>query len=208
MADYDVPEAIANGTVEGPGGRPRTAAIPRHCACSCGQPVSPKSTFRQGHDQKLVGLVAYMVVDGGFTNKWVEYLQLPTEIDGQDIQERIDQLTAAIGKMFSEGLARKVDRAAMRAWQDASKTKTAKSPSALESEVFAQVDAERDERNDELAAEAVLGAPIRVKVGPRWEYDATVHGMNQSGKVTAVRYVPRSGKVRSKIAIEGQFTIV
>lgn len=194
----------------------------RQCACWCGQSVAPKSTFRQGHDQKLVGLVAYMVVDGGFTNEWVEYLQLPTEIDGQDIQERIDQLTAAIGKMFSEGLARKVDRAAMRAWQDAGKkglavvaeqmkttpeavARETADASALESEVLAQVDAERVERDDELAAESVLGAPIRVKVG-RWERDAIVHGMSQAGKVTAIRYTNGDGK--EVVRTDGKFKIL
>lgn len=201
----------------------KPSAAPRHCACSCGLPVAPKSTFRQGHDQKLVGLVAFMVVDGGFTNEWVEYLQLPTEIDGQDIQERIDQLTAAITKMFSEGLARKVDRAAMRAWQDATKKglaivaeqmnatpaavarETVDEPSDLESEVFAQVDAERAERDDELAAEPVLGAPIRVKVG-RWERDAVVHGMSQAGKVTAIRYTNGDGK--EVVRTDGKFKIL
>lgn len=188
----------------------KPAATPRHCACSCGQPVSPKSTFRQGHDQKLVGLVAFMVVDGGFTNEWVEYLQLPTEIDGQDIQERIDQLSAAITKMFSEGLARKVDRAAMRAWQESGKNKTAKTeaadknwatkpPVAVDPEPVQP--AERAAQDDPLA----LGAPIRVKVG-RWERDAVVLGMSQAGKVTAIRYTNGDGKEVDRI--DGKFKIL
>lgn len=196
----------------------------RQCACWCGQSVAPKSTFRQGHDQKLVGLVAYMVVDGGFTNEWVEYLQLPTEIDGQDIQERIDQLTAAVGKMFSEGLARKVDRAAMRAWQDAGKKGLAvvaeqmkATPEAVARET---VDVDRavaiaedlatkspmplEQVEADYAAPA-LGASIRVKVG-RWERDAIVHGMSQAGKVTAIRYTNGDGK--EVVRTDGKFKIL
>lgn len=191
------------------------AEAPRQCACWCGQPISAKSTFRQGHDQRLVGLVAEMVVDGGFTNEWVEYLQLPTEIDDQDIQVRVNHLSDAIAKKFSEGLARKAAGAAMRAWERHGKIQTKHEVDA-EASVL-EVEAVAQERTGELRVDAydeqghatpALGAPIRVKVGPRWEYNATVHGMNQSGKVTAVRYVPRSGKVQSKIATEGQFTII
>jgi hypothetical protein len=49
------------------------------------------------------------------------------------------------------------------------------------------------------------GGPVQVKIG-RWTYDATVHGMNQAGKVTAVLYFDKNGN--EKVATEGKFTLV
>ena len=67
--------------------------------------------------------------------------------------------------------------------------------------------------NDDVdAAEAALGngqpspgAVVRVKVGKARPREATVHGMNQAGKVTAVRYKVGKNEI---IKTEGQFEIV
>lgn len=51
---------------------------------------------------------------------------------------------------------------------------------------------------------AALGATVRVKVGRR-ERNATVHGMNQAGKVTAIRYKVGNNEITKT---EGQFEVV
>jgi hypothetical protein len=188
----------------------------RKCSCQCGENVAPRSTFRQGHDQRLVGWLAEKVVDGSFTGPEVEWLQLPTEIDDEDIQVRINHLVAAVRQAFSPALAAKVDRASANRWDKVLRNSQPKGQREPKAKKLAAVpnlieEAERgpeDKNAVELSnPAATLGARVQVKIG-RWQYNAEVHGMNQSGKVTAVRYVPRSGSVKSKVATEGQFQIV
>lgn len=81
-------------------------------------------------------------------------------------------------------------------------------PTERDHEVAEQILTQSDQDDDnlstadprELAGEApadqvsyALGAPVKVKVG-RYVYDGFVHGMNQAGKVTAVRYTNKAGK--------------
>lgn len=241
------------------------------CGCLCGENVNPRSIFRQGHDQRMIGELALRVAEGSLTNLWVERLQLPTEVDDNDIQERINLTSAAVAKFFSDALARKFTVAAHNRWdalvrksqpkgarqpqvkvEKASESeerkfarasgldlpkKSVEHPGTGETVDLAETGRKVTEQNrtagavkvpsaaaiaseiknarmlERQAAEAnskeeyavVLGAPIKVKVG-RWEYDATIHGMSQAGKVTAVRYDSAGGK--EIVKTEGQFTIV
>lgn len=207
------------------------------CGCLCGENVNPRSTFRQGHDQRMIGELAQRVAEGSLTNLWVERLQLPTEVDGNDIQERINLTSAAVAKFFSDALARKFTVAAHNRWDELvrkSQPKGVRQPqvkvekaSKTEERKFARasgldlpkksvehpgtgetvdLQAAYDEPDPRVKAEeSVLGAPIRIKVG-RWEYDATVHGMNQAGKITAVRYYDKNDK--EFVKTEGQFKTV
>lgn len=228
MAEYAVSEAIANGTQEGPGGRPRTDAN-GNCACLCGSGLNhPRSTFLQGHDQRFVGQLATEVVIDGLTDVRVQQLQLPTEANGWDIQERITQVGNAVSKFFSPALASKFVSAAHRRWDKTvrdSQPDHAKRVSRKPKKSMVQQAAEANglvehpgtgETVDLQAAynapdprtkdeQVTLGAPVRVKVG-RWEYDATVHGMNQAGKITAVRYYDKNDK--EFVKPEGKFRLI
>jgi hypothetical protein len=199
---------------------PQAANANGNCACLCGNGLNhPRSNFLQGHDQRFVGLLALDVVDGTLSSGRVEQLQLPGEVDGWDIQERITVTGNAVSKFFSSALAAKFDSAAHRRW--AKTGKGGKNDPAGDGQTKNTVEADAIEALREQAAGAgdygvqapakdeelavVPGAAVKVKVG-RWEYDATVHGMNQSGKVTAVRYYSAGGK--EIVKTEGQFKIV
>lgn len=194
VAEYDVPDQIASGAQDGPGARPVKPPV-KLCACTCGEPVSAKATFRQGHDQKLVSLLAECTVDPGkLTNVLVQRLTLPTEAEDPklDIQTRIDHISEAVFKTHSDALATKYVGAAHSAWDRVARNKKPRTPAAAP-----QV---REERT-----EPVAGAEVRIKVG-RHAYDATVHGMNQAGKITAVRYYTPGG--HEMVKTEGQFTLM
>jgi hypothetical protein len=213
VAEYNVPDQIANGTQDGPGARPAKAAV-KLCGCTCGEPVSAKATFRQGHDQKLIGKLAAAAVDpqAYLTNELVQRLQLPTEAEDPklDIQTRIDHVSDAMAKHYSDALTAKYVYAAGVAWDKAVRNKktapvTPKSigqPNATPA--ASKTKNERTEAREERT-EPVAGAEVRIKVG-RHAYDATVHGMNQAGKITAVRYYTPGG--HEMVKTEGQFTLV
>jgi hypothetical protein len=173
---------------------------PVTCACLCGESVGPKSTFRQGHDQRFISLLARETVDGTLANARVAQLQLPTEVDGQDIQERINVTGNAVSKFFSDALRFKFDSAVARRWDKVVKDSQPKPERKTKKK------SESNEGTEQVQDEALtLGASIKVKVG-RWTYDATVHGMNQAGKVTAVRYYDKNDK--EFVKPEGKFKIV
>lgn len=195
---------------------PTVVANAKNCACGCGIPVSSKArNFRQGHDQRLVSLLANDLVSG--TGRGLNLL--PADAAKNDIQWRIDQVTRVVRERLGVPLGNKVYNAAMRAWElegkrqkraDAKRdNQTAKTqPTAdelmgpnkpeLAERVFAETDPEPENTTK-------LGSPVRVRIG-RWTYDATVHGMNQAGRVTAVSYIAKSNGLQ-KVATEGQFTL-
>lgn len=204
---------------------PKTETAPQpangNCACLCGSGLNhPKSTFLQGHDQRFIGQLATEVVTDGLSNARVEQLQLPTEVDNADIQERINLVESAVDRFFSSALAAKFVSAVHRRWDKVLRdsqpkgvrqptvksAKTVKHPGTGETvDLQAALDAPHLGIVKEPEYAMVLGAPVKVRVG-RWQYDATVHGMSQAGKVTAVRYDTAGGK--EVVKTEGQFTIV
>lgn len=213
MSEYDVPSQIASGAQDGPGARPAKAVV-KLCGCTCGEPVSAKATFRQGHDQKLIGKLAAAAVDpeAYLTNELVQRMHLPTEAEDPklDIQARIDHVSDAVAKYYSDALAAKYVYAAGAAWDKAVKGKkavpvTPKSTGQPNAALVAsKIKNERAEAREERT-EPVAGAEVRIKVG-RHCYDATVHGMNQAGKITAVRYYTPGG--HEMVKTEGQFTLM
>lgn len=95
----------------------------RSCGCWCGEPLTGKGTFRQGHDQRLVSRLATELVEGVLSPEAKRGLGLAKWDEADDIQNRIDELTAAVGRVYSAGLATKVNSAAMRRWEKAGKSK-------------------------------------------------------------------------------------
>lgn len=214
-----------------------------HCGCGCGEDLNPKSSFRQGHDQRLVSKVASMIVDDGgdlrhypFMAEWsgMEDFQLADLGNDRDIQDQIDRVTAAVGRRFSDALATKTNAACHRAWELAGK-KTAlqaeraakkaavanRKPAAKVAKPTPKAKAAKkttvDEIQDQLvgldastetgfagaAPKLYLGAQVNAKVG-RWVKEAIVHGMNQAGKVTAVKYRDARGNEKTT----DKFTLV
>lgn len=226
------------------------------CRCGCGEPVT--RLFKQGHDQRLVSLLASDLV---YLDVWDgRCLGILTKSDAKtDIQGRIDKVVGYVRVKLSEALGTKVYNAAMRAWElektrdqraaakaerkaaANAKPKRARKTSgqravdaatkgSVPSEVAgdapeagavpadksrvgrvvtatasnADVDAAEAAMEEAATNGAVMGQAIKVKVGKR-SRTAYVHGMNQAGKVTAVRLV--TSGVES-IKTEGQFTIV
>lgn len=184
-----------------------------NCACLCGSGLNhPRSTFLQGHDQRFVGQLATEVVIDGLSNARVQQLRLPTDIDLIGVQERIEVVSTAVTKFLSPALASKFESAAARRWAKVGKGKAQPElllvdvvdrAVAIAGDLATKPPQSLAQTEEEYAM--VPGAPIKVKVG-RWQYDATVHGMSQAGKVTAVRYDTAGGK--EIVKTEGQFTIV
>jgi hypothetical protein len=108
------------------------APAARLCGCWCGEQLAGKSTFRQGHDQRLVSRLAHELVEGVLSPEAQTGLKLMNWEEANDIQHRIDELTAAVGRVYSAGLASKVNSAAMRRWEKAGKGKSAAAPVAAE----------------------------------------------------------------------------
>lgn len=107
-----------------------TAAAPNPlCADGCGSRVnSAKSTFLQGHDQRLISDLSYRVVDGEmgpFQRGLLGLVENPKTtaadefyyVESGDIQARINTINAAIAHRFSVGLADKFASAAMAKWE-------------------------------------------------------------------------------------------
>ncbi|MFB9924899.1 hypothetical protein ACFORO_26025 [Amycolatopsis halotolerans] len=92
------------------------------CADGCGERTKgAKSRFLQGHDQRLIAALSDVVTTGRLSAKQRRALGLQSYDEQDDIQERINQVAAAIATKFSEGLARKFDSAAHRKWEQAGK---------------------------------------------------------------------------------------
>lgn len=193
----------------------KPAPTPKECACNCGEYVNPKSMFRQGHDQRLVGNLARWTAEGTIDVGTRTRLGLPDDVNNVVFIDRIAGVSDAISRRFTPQLANKYYAAAERVWgAKASKPRTASmsvdvlpvrppdsgdetveeiqrmldNPPTVAEQVASQI------KNGRIEArlEALPGSVVRAKIG-RWIYDATVIGMNQSGKVTMIKYVPRNG---------------
>lgn len=155
------------------------------CACGCGAEVNSadhvQRLFRQGHDQRLIGMLASaaaqnrevglneggMLTTGSARTYGARFLK-----DGG-----CAKLDAAI-KRAGERAARPKRTAIQRAVAD---DRTTHGISATTEDIQRAKDAPHP------AGEPSMGDEIRVRIG-RHEYYARVHGMNQAGKVTAVSY--------------------
>lgn len=89
------------------------------CADGCGERVgSARSTFLQGHDQRLVSRLAIEVVEHVALSDFARtLLELTDYDDASDIQDRIDEVGARVVARFSPGLGAKFNSAAMRRWE-------------------------------------------------------------------------------------------
>lgn len=98
-----------------------------HCADGCGSRVnSAKSTFLQGHDQRLISDLSTRVAVGDmgpFQRGLLNLVDDPkpaqgefTYIETRDIMDRINTVSAAVAARFSAGLADKFTSAAMAKW--------------------------------------------------------------------------------------------
>ena len=197
------------------------AAESKQCACGCGEPVV--RLFKQGHDQKLVAKFASDLV---YMNVWDGRCMgiLKVKESRSDIEVKIDTVSAYVSEKLSEALGTKVYKAAMRAWElqknaderaskRAERTKAAAEkkatrkprptkPVATNADVDAVEATPSEEAGD--ASTSGLGADIRVRVGKRAR-TAQVHGMNQAGKVTAIRYKVGNNEITKT---EGQFEVL
>jgi hypothetical protein len=199
---------------------PTTTEFPP-CACKCGESTkSTKARFLQGHDAKLISKLAQDVVIGSGRGLNI----IPKARANADIQVRIDEVTEYVRAKLSPALATKFHNAAMTLWANetgrteraaakaerasakASKPARAKAAAKVAGPVaVAEVDP-ADDDNAPSASDVTetpaggLGAPVRIRVG-RYEYDGTVHGMSQAGKITAVQYTNKAGN--SKVATSG-----
>lgn len=169
------------------------------CACLCGAIVGPKSTFRQGHDQRMIGELAQTTVEGSIPQVWIDRLGMDEGINEDDIQNRINYVDDKISRNFSEALSRKFNNAATRRWDKVLKNV----PDQSTQEVL-ELSTPAIEEATDSEFETAPGTPVRIKVG-RWEYDAVIHGMNQAGKVTAVRYYKGE---KEFVKTEGQFKVI
>lgn len=170
-----------------------TKATKTPCRCGCNLPtVRPDAMFLQGHDQRLVSILAHELIDSNLSEWNLELLKLSNWDERVDIQLRIDKVVAAVARVFSTGLAVKTDSAAMRLWELENKRTEAAARKA-------------ERKANKSAAKTKADAPktLRVKIG-RWTYEAEVHGMSQSGKVTAVRYTDKQGNEKTT----DKFTLV
>ena len=84
------------------------------CKCGCGEPVARQ--FKQGHDQKLISLMASDIVHGDVWDGTCNGI-LKGAIRRGDIQEKINVVQDRMAKGISEALAAKFVRAAHRTWE-------------------------------------------------------------------------------------------
>lgn len=88
-----------------------------YCADNCGaQTSSPRSTFLQGHDQRLISALAELTTYGELTTYWIARLELSEGVNDADIQNRINEVSEAVQAKFSGGLASKYVSAAHNRW--------------------------------------------------------------------------------------------
>lgn len=199
------PKATTNDPYDNNDGQAELVIKPG-CGCGCGEPANSGRTFLQGHDQALIGRLARLKAAGGQV-RW----------NTSDAGEFVDEPLAYGARVFSEGGMAKLERAlangtaAPKKAAPAIATKekvTASVPEVCEHGLDpARCDGHGNyhaKANHVHTATLGLGAKVRIKVG-RHEYDGTIHGMNQAGKVTAVQYSTRTGD--TKVAHD-KFTIV
>lgn len=107
-----------------------------YCADGCGNRVgSAKSTFLQGHDQRLISDLSTRVTVGemgAFQRALLCLVEDPKPLDGafyyvetDDIQDRINTINAAVAARFSIPLADKFASAAMAKWDKSMRQTTA-----------------------------------------------------------------------------------
>ena len=135
------------------------------CSCGCDQSTSKNARFVQGHDQRLIGILARIAAAGDEVGFMVEGTTHTTNVVG------------FAARVFSSAGMAKLQRS----------IEVAKSKQRTQAHDAIQRAAKPAEPRVDL------GTAVRVKVG-RHEYDAAVHGMSQAGKVTAVRYAVKSGE--------------
>lgn len=114
-----------------PKATPAPVAPNPYCADGCGSRVnSPKSTFIQGHDQRLISDLSFRVVDGemgGFQRALLGLVDSPKTTaadefyynESGDIMDRINTISAAVTRVFSAALSAKFTSAAMAKWDKA-----------------------------------------------------------------------------------------
>lgn len=199
-----------------------------HCADGCGSKVnSEKSTFLQGHDQKLIAELSTRVTTGELTDFHRALLNLigrdRTAQAGQfyydesdDIMDRINAVSAGISARFSDGLSAKFTSAAMAKWDKSvrrderaaakaerlanppkrvRKPRTKAATKTITEKVDETIAVETDTSKSTVGQpiENLRGTLVKAKIG-RWTYDATVVGMNNAGKVSAVEYLNKKGE--------------
>jgi hypothetical protein len=151
----------------------------RFCGCGCGQAVNPRSTFRQGHDARMVSQLACAVVGHSGWSKadpvvpTVFGAAAAERITGSnDIQARIDEAAKLVEQHFGPALADKFHSAAMNGWDKALKQREPKG-----------------------------GAPktVKAKVG-RWEREGVLNG-NQE-------FIWTDAKGAEKIVPAGKYKLV
>lgn len=171
------------------------------CRCGCGEMANPGRMFRQGHDQRLVGLLATDVVERD--GKLVGFDRLPADWSTSDMTDRIERAFRVITDRFSPALAAKFESAATRRAAKVGRANARTQQHATVAQLQAAVSAGQQQATTEPPAGT--GSPVRFKVGKRTKvYDGFVHGMNQAGKITAVRYTTGTGNE----TVTTNFTVV
>lgn len=197
------PESSVNELAGSPVVAPKkvtvTAPALGRCPCTCGQQLqTSKSRFRQGHDQRWASVAANDLVRGGTGLNLVK----PDRIR-DDMHDLITAAADEVTVRYSAALAAKFESMAHRAWANLEKT-TRRSAEKVARDASREAPVAPTPEDIEPEPEGyVTGATIRVKVG-RWERAAFVHGMNQAGKVTAVRYTDASGNEK----VTERFTVL
>lgn len=167
---------------------PVDLVFPGGCACGCGEAVAPKRQFRQGHDQRLIGKLA-AASSVGKQIRWTS----------AEAGELVGDAMAYGARVFSDfgmaKLARACGVATTAAHGPVPPTPEQQTDDSLNTPVAA----------DSYTAALVPGDEIKVKIG-RHERFARIHGMNQAGKVTAVRYT--TVKEPTKETITEKFIII
>lgn len=189
---------------------PKAAPETHGCACGCGEQV--ERTFRQGHDQRLISLLAEDVVYSSVWDGKCMGILKGTAVRA-DQQEKINLVATYMRAKLTDALAVKFERAAARQWElqkgrderaDAKEARKAaaaakpkkaakkadETPAARADLKIVKPTASNDDIVDEDVPNAngvVLGAQVKVRVGKRVR-NAKVTGMSQLGKVTAVTF--------------------
>lgn len=164
----------------------------RECACGCGEAVSGRSVFRQGHDARMVSELAAALVGYHPKRGYGGGTVPPAFTDGErdqvtnadDIQHRIDQTVKTVEHYFGQKLADKTYNAAMSFWaKENVKHQTAQA------------------KADKAAAKAAKAAPkpVEAKVG-RW---------TRTGIVTAEGdLIYTDAKGTEKVAPAGTYSLI
>lgn len=173
------------------------AEIGSTCACGCGAGVTPKRFFRQGHDQRLIGLLAEAAVGG----KEIGHLSGGTLVTGSP--------RSYGAKVLADGGLYKLDNAIKRAQEQQvvrlARTVAKKARATAKPAQIPSTEANRAPILKSVRTGPMLGDEVKVRIG-RHEYYARVHGMSQAGRVTAVEYTVKSSGAK-KVALEGKFEI-